>query len=146
MEGSIICHMEKLILLINELRKLDNETPWVEFKHNNYDPEMIGSDICALANAAALHEKTQAYMLWGIENESHDIVGTEYNLRNLKKGNQELENWLRSLLSDNAEFEFDSVATPKGTVGVLTIQKATNYPVAFEKTEYIRIGSYTKKA
>lgn len=34
---------------------------------------------------------------------------------------------------------------PEGTVGVLTIQKAVNYPVAFEKTEYIRIGSYTKK-
>ena len=137
--------MENMILLINELRKLDNETPWVEFKHNNYDPMMIGSDISALANGAALHEKSQAYMLWGIHDKSHDIVGTDYNLQNLKKGNQELENWLRSLLSDNAEFTFDSVHTPEGTVGILTIQKATIYPVAFEKTEFIRIGSYTKK-
>ena len=137
--------MENMVLLINELLKLDNETPWVEFKHNNYDPVMIGSDICALANAAALHEKPQAYMLWGIDNKTHDIIGTKYNLQNLKKGNQELENWLRSLLSDNAEFEFTSVSTPKGTVGVLTIQKAAIYPVTFEKTEFIRIGSYTKK-
>lgn len=137
--------MDNLSLLINELRKYDDETPWVEFKHNNYDPIMIGNDISALANGAALHEKPQAYMLWGIEDKSHNIVGTEYNLQNLKKGNQELENWLRSLLSDNTEFSFDSVQLPEGVVGVLTIKKATNYPVAFEKTEYIRIGSYTKK-
>ena len=54
--------MNNMELLVNELRKLDNETAWVEFKHNNYNPEMIGSDISALANGAALHEKNQAYM------------------------------------------------------------------------------------
>ena len=39
--------MQNLERLINELRKLPNETPWVEFKHNNYKPEMIGQDISA---------------------------------------------------------------------------------------------------
>ena len=63
--------MENMIRLINELRKLDDETPWVEFKHNNYNPAMIGSDISALANGAALHEKSQAYMLWGVHDKSH---------------------------------------------------------------------------
>ena len=73
--------MNNMELLVNELRKLDNETAWVEFKHNNYNPEMIGSDISALANGAALHEKNQAYMLWGIHNETHEIVGTDYDLQ-----------------------------------------------------------------
>ena len=50
--------MENLVLLVNELRKLPNETQWVEFKHNNYDPHMIGKDISALANSAALYEKS----------------------------------------------------------------------------------------
>ena len=137
--------MENLDKLINELCRYKNETPWIEFKHNNYNPEMIAQDICALANAAALHEKKYAYMLWGINDETHEIIGTEYNLQNLKKGNEELENWLRSLLSKNADFSFDSVFLPKGIVGVLTIHKAENQPVAFQKNEYIRIGSYTKK-
>ena len=137
--------MNNMELLVNELRKLDNETAWVEFKHNNYNPEMIGSDISALANGAALHEKNQAYMLWGIHNETHEIVGTDYDLQSLKKGNQELENWLHSLLSDNAEFSFETVPFSEGKVGVLTIQKALNYPVTFEKADYIRVGSYTKK-
>ena len=48
--------------LINELRKYPNEVPWLEFKHNNYTPDMIGKDISALANSAALYEKNCAYM------------------------------------------------------------------------------------
>ena len=137
--------MKNLDLLINELRKLPNETQWVEFKHNNYDPEMIGRDISALANSATLYEKSCAYMLWGIHDQTHDIVGTDYNLQTLKKGNQEIENWLRYLLSKNADFEFHSVDMNGKTVGVLIIYRAANQTVTFEKADYIRVGSYTKK-
>lgn len=77
--------MENLDLLVNELIKLPNETPWLEFKHNNYTPQMIGQDISALANSAALHEKACAYMIWGVHDETHEIVGTKYNLQTLKK-------------------------------------------------------------
>lgn len=137
--------MENLERLVNELRKMPNETPCVEFKHNNYDPEMIGKDVSALANSAALYEKSCAYMLWGIDDTTHEIVGTDYNLQTLTKGNQELENWLRSLLSKNADFEFHSVLMNDKRIGVLIIYRAVNQTVMFEKTDYIRVGSYTKK-
>ena len=137
--------MENLDLLVNELRKLPNETQWVEFKHNNYKPQMIGEDISALANSAALHEKSCAYMIWGVHNETHEIVGTDYNLQTLKKGDQELENWLRSLLSRNADFEFHTVRMNDLNVGVLIIYRAANQTVMFEKVDYIRVGSYTRK-
>lgn len=131
--------------LVNELCKYPTETPWLEFKHNNYTPDMIGKDISALSNSAALHEKSCAYMLWGIDDATHEIVGTDQNLQSLKKGNQELENWLRSLLSKNADFEFHSVPVNGKTVGVLIIYRAANQTVTFEKVDYIRVGSYTKK-
>ena len=137
--------MESFRRLIRELCKLPNETQWVEFKHNNYDPFMIGKDISALANSAALYDKNCAYMLWGIDDTSHEIVGTEYNLQTLTKGKQEIENWLRSLLSRNSDFEFHSVPIDDKVVGVLIIYRATNQTVTFEKVDYIRIGSYTKK-
>ena len=54
--------MENLKLLVDELRQLPSETPWLEFKHNNYDPQMIGQDICALANAATLYENTSRFV------------------------------------------------------------------------------------
>ena len=37
--------MENLDKLVNELRKLPTETQWLEFKHNNYTPDMIGNYI-----------------------------------------------------------------------------------------------------
>lgn len=137
--------MENLDKLIVELCKLPNETQWVEFKHNNYYPDMIGQDISALANSAALHEKSCAYMLWGVDDTSHEIVGTEFNLQTVKKGQQELENWLRSLLSKNADFEFHTVPVSGKNVGVLIVHRAVNQTVMFQKTDYVRIGSYTKK-
>ena len=137
--------MENLDKLVNALRKLPTETTWVEFKHNNYDPKMIGQDISALANSAALHEKNCAYMLWGIDDATHAIVGTQKDLQSLKKGNQEIENWLRCLLSPNADFSFQTITMEGMKVGILIIARAASQPVTFERTGYIRIGSYTKK-
>ena len=76
--------MENLDLLVQELIKYPKETGWLEFKHNNYEPQMIGRDISALANSATLNEKSCAYMLWGINDETHEIVGTDKDLRTLK--------------------------------------------------------------
>ena len=127
--------MENLDKLVDELRKLPNETQWLEFKHNNYEPTVIGQDISALANGAALCEKSCAYMLWGVDDKTHEIVGTDYDLQTLKKGNQELENWLRSLLSRNADFEFHKVKMDAGNVGVLIIYRAANQTVMFERVD-----------
>ena len=137
--------MENLDKLVRQLCAYQDETPWLEFKHNNYEPEMIGEDISALANGATLEEKNCAYFIWGIKNDTHEIVGTNYNLQNLKKGNEELESWLRRLLSKNADFEYRMIEMDNVTVGVMIIQCALSQPVTFQKTEYIRVGSYTKR-
>lgn len=141
--------MKHLEDLVNNLIQYSNELPWLEFKHDNYDPEMIGRDISALANGAAFSDRTRAYMLWGVHDKTHEIVGTNYDLQSLKKGNQELENWLRFLLSKNAEFEYHTVEMSNkpnnNKVGVLIIYRAANQTVTFEKVDYIRVGSYTKK-
>lgn len=53
--------MENLDKLVLELCKLPQETGWVEFKHNNYDPKMVGEDISALANSAVIADRSCAY-------------------------------------------------------------------------------------
>ncbi len=137
--------MENLDLLVKELCKLPVETGWVEFKHNNDEPHMIGEDISALANSAVLADRSRAYMIWGVEDGTHEIIGTKVRLKQAKKGNQELENWLRYLLSKNADFDFQSVDIDGMHVEVIIIAKALGVPVTFEKIDYIRVGSYTKK-
>ncbi len=136
--------MENLKELINHLRSYSNETQWLEFKHNNYEPHMIGKDISALANSAAILERKCGYMIWGIDDETHEILGTTDNLQTKKVKGQELESWLRMMLSKNADFEFHTVELDNKTVGLMIVQRAMNQPVTFEKAEYIRIGSYTK--
>lgn len=137
--------MENLDLLVKELINWRDEASWIELKHNNYDPEMIAKDICALANSASLYDKDRAYMIWGVDDKTHEIIGTDRDLQSIKKGNQELESWLRNLLSSNVEFEFQKTVIDGLNVGILIVYKAINHTVTFQKVEYIRVGSYTTK-
>lgn len=137
--------MENLDLLVKELCKLPSETNWVEFKHNNDEPRMIGEDISALANSAVVADRSHSYMIWGVDNDTHNLVGTKVRLKQLKRGNQELESWLRHLLSKNADFSFHSVDIDGKHLEIIAISKAFDTPVTFEKIDYIRVGSYTKK-
>lgn len=50
-------------ILVKELCKLPKEVGWVEFKHNNCQPMMVGEDISALANSATLNDRDYAYMI-----------------------------------------------------------------------------------
>ena len=127
--------MENLDKLVLELCKLPQETGWVEFKHNNCDPKMVGEDISALANSAVIADRSYAYMIWGIDDNTHEIIGTKVSLKKEKKGNQELENWLRYLLSKNADFEMHSVDIDGKHIEILIISKAVGVPVTFEKED-----------
>lgn len=95
-----------LELLVDELRLLPGETEWVEFKHNNDAAETIAQDISALANSATRFDVPHAYMVWGIDNETHDVLGTDFRYRKARRGGEELENWLHHMLSPNASFRF----------------------------------------
>lgn len=137
--------MENLDKLVLELCKLPAETGWVEFKQNKCDVDMIGEDISALANSAVVADRNYAYMIWGVDDNFHELVNTTVRLNKLKKGNQELESWLRVKLSRNADFEIHSVNIEGKHVEVLIISKAAGTPVSFDRIEYIRVGSCTKK-
>lgn len=136
---------EYLIGLFHELRKQPKETEWIEFKHNNDDPEQIGEYLSALANSAALLGKVHAYMLWGVANDDHDIVGTHFCPQSMKVGNEELENWLLHLLNPKINFRFYELKIDDLPVVMLEIDAAFRHPVQFKNQEFIRVGSYKKK-
>ena len=68
-------------ILVKELCKLPKEVGWVEFKHNNCEPTMVGEDISALANSATLNDRDYAYMIWGVDDGTHEIIGTKVRLQ-----------------------------------------------------------------
>ena len=136
--------VEYLQSLVRELAKLPDETEWVEFKCNNKQPQMIGEYISALSNSAALCERPKAYLVWGVDDATHKIVGTEFQYRKMKKGNEELEAWLSRMLSPRINFRFFEVPMDEGIVVLIEIPCAEKQPVQFAGGEYIRIGTNKK--
>ncbi len=135
---------EYLVSQVNELRKLPRETEWVEFKENNDDPKEMGEYLSALSNGAALCGKSTAYIVWGIDNATHDIVGTTFVPAAKRVGNEELENWLLRLLDPRIHFRFHPIEIDGKPVVLLEIPHAFRHPVRFHGQEYIRVGSYKK--
>ncbi|NMA38913.1 MAG: transcriptional regulator [Lentisphaerae bacterium] len=136
---------KELLGVLTELRKLPCETEWTEFKHNNDNPGEIGEYLSALANAAALAGKVSAWLVWGVDNHTHEIIGTTFNPALAKVGNEELENWLLRLLSPKINFRFYSIHPEGKSVVLMEIGAAFRHPVQFKGMEYIRVGSYKKK-
>ncbi len=134
-----------LISLTQELCKLPQETEWAELKVNDAEPQEIGENISALANSAALAGKAFAYLVWGVADGDHAVVGTRFAPRAAKVGNEELENWLLRLLSPKIHFRFFEVKVEGRPVVILEIERAFRHPVQFQGKELIRVGSYKKK-
>ena len=131
--------------LVNEIIKLPNETEWIEFKHNNEDPQMIGEYISALSNSAALNGKTNGYIIWGVDDTTHEILGTTFTPSSAKKGGEALENWILRLLEPKIDFKFYEIEIDEKSIVLLEIAPAYRHPVTFSGTEYIRLGSHKKK-
>ena len=138
-------HHEYLAGLVDELRKLPRETGWVEFKANNATPDDIGQYLSALSNAAAINGKAHAYLVWGIEDETHEVLGTSFKPFMTKQGNEDLQNWLIRLLSPRLHFHFHELEYQGKGLVLLEIPRATGKPTSFSGTEFIRIGSYRQK-
>lgn len=139
--------LPQLLALLKELCSLPKETEWVEFKRNA-DVEVIGEYISALSNSAALIGKQSAYMVFGIDNDTHEVVGTKFKPSSQKHKQQEVENWLLQKLQPKIHFRFyEFMAGEEGNlpVVILEIQLANHNPVRFDGVEYIRSGSYKKK-
>lgn len=95
----------ELIKLINTLTKFTQETEWVEFKNNFHSPEEIGERISALSNSACLWNKPYGYLIFGIDDTTHEVVGTTFkaNSTNKKRVNpKEILNSPFSRIWDNS--------------------------------------------
>jgi len=131
--------------LVRELISLPTEVEWVEFKHNKAIPDEIGEYISALSNSAALHGKPSAYILWGVEDGTHRVVGTTFRPRQKKVGNEELENWLLTQLDPRVDVRIHEGDIEGKEVVLFEIQQASGRPVRFRGIEYVRVGTYRKK-
>jgi len=129
--------------LVEDLTALPKETETVEFKENYYNQDEIGQKISALSNSANLFDVKFSYLVFGIKDKTHDIVGTSFKPKREKIGNMELEHWLCQKLKSRVDFRIYEFIYNNKDIVIFQIPPATDRPVEFNKIAYIRIGSNT---
>lgn len=132
--------MDTEIDVVLDLVSRDDEEEWFEFKENWFEPHEIGEYISAMSNAAAMHGEEMAYFVWGVNNETHKITGTNINYqKDYKK--EPFQHYLARQTSPDIGFKFCELEINEKRVVLLKIPAATKVPTAFDGTRYIRIGS-----
>ena len=122
----------------------NEECEWVEYKENWFDKDELGSYISAMSNAAALHGQDYAYFIWGVKDQTREIVGTDFNYdKDIK--NEPIKHYLTRLLNPSISFKFETFYFEDKKVVCLTIPSAKRIITEFNKERYIRIGSSKEK-
>lgn len=137
---------QQLRTLLESILTGKSESEWVEFKHNFHSIQEIGERISALANGAAIRGQDFGFLVFGVEDESCSIVGTNFRAKSHKKGEEDIEHWLVNRLSPKIdlevyEFDFDD----DRHISLFKIPAAKGTPVKFLNVSYIRINSITRR-
>ena len=132
--------MERYIEIVKALIMQKSEEEWYEFKENWFEPYEIGAYISSMSNAATLCGKEYAYLVWGIQNGTHKIVGTTIDYQNDYK-KEPFQHYLARQISPSIGFVFRTIEMEGKRIVVLEIPAAVKVPTAFDGIRYIRIGS-----
>ena len=65
--------------IVPELCEYTDEQEWFEFKVNWFEPQTLGEYVSAMSNAAAYHRRKYAFFVWGVNNNTYEIEGTDFN-------------------------------------------------------------------
>ncbi|MBW8334942.1 MAG: putative DNA binding domain-containing protein [Prolixibacteraceae bacterium] len=132
----------ELKIKLSQLLSIKSENEIVEFKeaNNNYDFVKLGKYFSALSNEANLLRKECSWLVFGVEDKSHKIVGTKYrenrtDLDNLKKE-------IADRTSNRITFqEIYELKMPEGRVVLFQIPPAPKgLPISFDGHFYGRDG------
>ena len=126
--------------ILDELFQFKKEREWFEYKENWFQPITLGEYVSALSNAAALVGKKYGYFIWGVKDDTHEIVGTDFD-QYQDYGHEPYQNYLNRNLNPKIQFKFIEDTIEGKRVVVLIIEAAKDIPTSFNKVRYIRVGS-----
>ncbi len=133
----------QLIQKLTELRSLPAETEVMEFKEakNGYDFTKLGKYFSALCNEANLKGKQEAWLVFGVENNHRNIVGSLFRYGN-RPYLDSLKGEIANKTTNRITFiEIYELNLPEGRVVMLQIPAAPpGIPVSFEGHYYGRDG------
>jgi ATP-dependent DNA helicase RecG len=131
---------QELHKILSDAISLPAENETVEFKEakDSYDFGKIGKYFSALSNEANLKGRVCAWLIFGVENKKHQIVGSQY--RPNRKDLDKLKKEICDKTTQNISFiEIHELPTSQGRVIMFQIPAAPKgIPVAFEGFYYGR--------
>ncbi len=136
--------MINIIDTVTNLISLPHEYEWLDFKENWFSKDEIGEYISAISNGAALSGREYGYMVWGVNDKTHEITGTTVNF------DQDIEHepckhYLARNLKPSVAFEVEEAEIDGKRVVLLTVPAAKSVPTKFMNQTFIRIGSSKEK-
>lgn len=130
---------EELIIILNGLLNQE-ENECVEFKRaeNNFNIDLLGKYFSALSNEANLHNKQYSWLIFGIDDKTHDIIGTNfYNDNNFNKVKKQISD----NTTDNIGFiDIYSVDNDGKRIVFFQIPAAIGNPIMWKGYAYGRSG------
>lgn len=135
-------HNQAIEEILTDLLGLTSENEVVEFKEakNTFDSKKLGKYFSALSNEANLKGKPNAWLVFGVTDKTHEIVGTQY--RSSKKDLENLKAEIADKTINRITFiEIHELYLPKGRVLMFQIPAAPKgIPISFEGHYYGRDG------
>lgn len=132
--------MSNVIDIVKRCLSFEDEQEWFDFKDNWYELDEIGQYISALSNAAAMAGEPFGYLIWGIQNETHELTDSSFKYKRDVK-NEPVEHYLARNVSPAIYFSFDEEVIGGKRIVVLRIPAARIVPTEFKGIRYIRVGS-----
>jgi len=137
---------EFLVRLVQSFLAHTAEQTWFEFKRNCADVMRIGKYLSGLSNAALLANQPFGYLVYGVDNVTHEIVGTCFDpICEKTKGKncgEELVNYIQRGLHDSAvSYDVFNVIVEGRRVCLFEVEAAKLRPTEFYGEGYCRVGS-----
>src|SRR5690606_16384896 len=131
---NLVIKQPELKQILKNLRSLSAENEIVEFKEakTSFDFQKLGKYFSALSNEANLKGKACGWLVFGVENKKHQIVGTRFRSqrRDLDSLKSEIANKTTNRITFMEIYELDE---PEGRVVLFQIPAAPKgYPIAFD--------------
>ncbi|RAV28080.1 RNA-binding domain-containing protein [Sinomicrobium soli] len=128
--------------ILDNLRNLEAENEIVEFKEakNNFHFDKLGRYFSAISNEANLCGKPYGWLIFGVKDKKHEIIGTQY--RPIRKELDKLKGEIANKTTNRISFiNIHEVSSSKGRVIMFQIPAAPKgIPTAFYGHYYARDG------
>lgn len=118
-----------------------SETEWLEFKVGNFHAENVAKYVSGLANSCIFSGRDHGYLIYGVKDGTHEIVGTNVRMAAEKVGNENFLLWLAKSLYPKINVHHLSFDNEGKHVEMLVVDPGYQQPVRFSGRAFVRVDS-----